>query len=93
MGRTLTADRVSALSGVVLWGFAPIGISANAARDLGGRFAALTLFGSEASGGSYAAIAALTNIPAILLAGVAHELVFTDSSRCRCSPSVRSVLR
>ncbi|KAI1791278.1 aquaporin-like protein [Ganoderma leucocontextum] len=67
--------------GVVIWGFAPVGIAMNAARDLGGRFAALTLFGSEASGGNYAAIAALTNIPAILLAGVVHELVFTDSSR------------
>lgn len=67
--------------GVSIWGFAPVGIAANAARDLGGRFAALTLFGSEASGGNYAAIAALTNIPAILLAGVVHDLVFTDSNR------------
>ena len=72
-------------SGVVVWGFAPVGISANAARDLGGRFAALTLFGSEANGGNYAAIAALTNIPAILFAGVVHDFVFTDSSRCKCA--------
>ncbi|PIL34027.1 transporter [Ganoderma sinense ZZ0214-1] len=67
--------------GVVVWGFAPVGVAANAARDLGGRFAALTLFGREASGGNYAAIAALTNIPAILLAGLVHDFVFMDSSR------------
>ena len=69
----------------MLWGFAPVGIAANAARDLGGRFAALTLFGTEASGGNYAAIAALTNIPAILLAGVFHDFVFIDSRRGQCT--------
>ena len=71
-------------SGVVIWGFAPVGVAANAARDLGGRFAALTLFGPAASGGNYAALAALTNIPAILLAGLFYELVFADSSRGAC---------
>ncbi|RDX47984.1 aquaporin-like protein [Lentinus brumalis] len=67
--------------GVVIWGFAPVGLAANAARDLGGRFAALTLFGSPASGGKYAAVSALTNIPATLIAGVFYELVFNDSAR------------
>ncbi|KAL1942757.1 hypothetical protein VTO73DRAFT_4997 [Trametes versicolor] len=67
--------------GVVVWGYSPIGLAANSARDLGGRFAALTLFGKAASGGNYAALAALTNIPATLLAGVFYELVFSDSTR------------
>lgn len=73
-------------SGVVIWGFAPVGLAANAARDLGGRFAAMTLFGRAASGGKYAAIAALTNIPATLIAGLFYELVFNDSARST-SPS------
>lgn len=68
-------------SGVLIWGFAPIGLAANAARDLGGRFAALTLFGQDATGGNYAAIAALMSIPATLLAGVFYELIFNDSQR------------
>ncbi|TBU30231.1 aquaporin-like protein [Dichomitus squalens] len=70
--------------GVVIWGFSPVGVAANAARDLGGRFAALTLFGTAASGGKYAALAALTNIPAILLAGLFYEVVFADSTRGAC---------
>ncbi|KAI8975902.1 aquaporin-like protein [Trametes punicea] len=67
--------------GVVIWGYAPVGVAANSARDLGGRFAALTLFGKAATGGNYAALASLTNIPATLLAGVFYELVFSDSTR------------
>ncbi|KAI0331216.1 aquaporin-like protein [Cubamyces sp. BRFM 1775] len=72
---------ISLAYGVVVWGYAPIGLAANSARDLGGRFAALTLFGRAASGGNYAALASLTNIPATLLAGVFYELVFNDSTR------------
>lgn len=34
-----------------------------------------------AAGGSYAAVAALTNIPATLLAYVLYELMLTDSDR------------
>ena len=70
---------------MIIWGFAPVGIAANAARDLGGRFAALTIFGRAAAGGNYAALAALTNIPATLLAGVFYELVLSDSQRSACS--------
>ncbi|PCH42982.1 aquaporin-like protein [Wolfiporia cocos MD-104 SS10] len=66
---------------VVIWGYAPVGLAANSARDVGGRLAALTLWGARASGGRYAAIAALTNIPATLLAGVFYELVFNDPDR------------
>lgn len=50
---------------------------------------ALSIWGTRASGGSYAAIAALTNIPATLLATFVYELVLTDSSR-GASPPVLS---
>ncbi|EJD06583.1 aquaporin-like protein [Fomitiporia mediterranea MF3/22] len=66
---------------VVIWGFAPNALAANSARDVGGRLAALTLWGKDASGGNYAAIAALTNIPAMLLAALFYEIFFHDSSR------------
>ena len=42
---------------------------------------ALTIWGMPAGGGSYAAIAALTNIPATLLAVAFYEFVLADSSR------------
>ncbi|CAK5263835.1 unnamed protein product [Mycena citricolor] len=65
-----------------IWGFAAVGLSANAARDLGGRFAAMSIWGSAAAGNKgYAAIAALTNIPATILACLVYELVFVDSDR------------
>ncbi|KAJ7654288.1 putative aquaporin 2 [Mycena rosella] len=67
---------------VAIWGFSAIGLSANSARDLGGRFAALTIWGKDAVGiPGYAAIAALTNIPATILACIVYELMFVDSDR------------
>ncbi|KAI0264432.1 aquaporin-like protein [Gloeopeniophorella convolvens] len=66
---------------VAIWGYIPNGLSANAARDVGGRLAAITIWGTRASGGRYAAIAALTNIPATLLACVFYEVILKDSSR------------
>ena len=71
-------------SGVIIWGFAPVGVALNAARDVGGRLAALTLFGRAAAGGNYAALAALVNVPATLIAGVVYEVVFADSQRSEC---------
>ncbi|OBZ67055.1 hypothetical protein A0H81_13012 [Grifola frondosa] len=65
----------------MLWSFSPTSLSSNTARDLGGRFAALTLWGKPAFGGSYAAIAALVNIPATFCAVVFYELIFYDSAR------------
>ncbi|KAK0472710.1 aquaporin-like protein [Armillaria novae-zelandiae] len=53
-------------SAVAIWGFAFPGLAANAARDVGGRLAALTIYGRQASGDPYAALAALTNIPATM---------------------------
>ncbi|PPQ66558.1 hypothetical protein CVT24_007123 [Panaeolus cyanescens] len=64
-----------------IWGFATPGISLNAARDVGARFLALTVWGTKAGGGSYAAITALTNIPATLLAVVVYEVFLVDSDR------------
>ncbi|EIW63166.1 aquaporin-like protein [Trametes versicolor FP-101664 SS1] len=66
---------------VVVWGYSPVGVATNAARDVGSRLMAMTIWGMPASGGSYAAIAALTNIPATLLAAVFYEVVLADSSR------------
>ena len=65
----------------VIWGFAPNGLAANSARDVGGRMAAMTIYGRGAAGGRYAAIAALTNIPAMLTAVLFYETFFFDSSR------------
>jgi hypothetical protein len=56
-------------------------VAANSARDIGGRLAALSIWGLKASGGNYAALAALTNIPAMLFAVVLYEFFLTDSSR------------
>ncbi|KAJ6566893.1 aquaporin-like protein [Mycena capillaripes] len=65
-----------------IWGFSAIGLSANSARDLGGRLAAMTIWGKAAAGiPGYAAIAALTNIPATILACIVYELMFVDSDR------------
>ncbi|KAI0829875.1 aquaporin-like protein [Trametes gibbosa] len=66
---------------VVVWGYSPVGVATNAARDVGCRLMALTIWGTAASGGTYAAISALTNIPATLLAAAFYECILADSSR------------
>ncbi|KAJ7059552.1 aquaporin-like protein, partial [Mycena amicta] len=68
---------------VMTWAFAANGLAANTARDLGGRFMALTIYGSGAVGSSkgYVAIAALANIPATILAYIVYEVMFVDSDR------------
>jgi len=68
---------------VAIWGFSAVGLSANAARDLGGRFAAMTIWGKDAVGPSkaYPAIAALVNIPATILAFMVYQFMLTDSDR------------
>ncbi|KZV84326.1 aquaporin-like protein [Exidia glandulosa HHB12029] len=75
----------------MIWGYAPVGLSANAARDVGGRLVALSVWGTKASGGTYAAIAALTNIPATLLAAFFYEFFLTDSARA-LNPAQRQFL-
>jgi glycerol uptake facilitator-like aquaporin len=66
---------------VAVWGFSPTALAANPARDVGGRLAALTIWGLDASGGPYAAIAALTAIPATLLGALLYEIFLTDYAR------------
>jgi len=65
----------------VIWGFSPIGLAANSARDIGGRLMVLCIWGTKAAGGPYAAIAALTNIPAMLLAASVYEFIIRDGDR------------
>lgn len=67
--------------GVCIWGYAPVGLAANTARDMGGRLLVLTIWGTKAAGGRYAAIAALTNIPSTLFAAAVYELFLADSNR------------
>ena len=62
--------------------FSVFSVAANTARDVGGRLAAIAVWGTRASGGRYAAIAALTNIPATVAAYAFYEFVFKDSNRC-----------
>lgn len=41
----------------------------------------MTIWGTDASGGAYAAIAALTNIPATICGALFYEFICLDSSR------------
>jgi hypothetical protein len=66
---------------MIIWGYAPIGLAANTARDVGGRMMAVAIWGTKANGGAYAAIAALTNILSTILSLIVYETIFTDSSR------------
>ncbi|KAF5381997.1 hypothetical protein D9615_004329 [Tricholomella constricta] len=72
---------VAVAYGTAIWGFSLAGLTANSARDIGGRLMAMTIWGRKAAGGRYAAIAALTNIPATLLAAAIYEFLLTDSDR------------
>jgi len=67
--------------GMIVWGFSVNGIAANAARDVGGRLVAVSVWGTQASGGAYAAIAALTNIPATILAALYYNIFLADTQR------------
>jgi hypothetical protein len=68
-------------SAVVIWCFAPNTVALNAARDLGGRLAAITIWGTRAFGGRYAAIGVLTNIAGFIIAYWLYQLVFYDARR------------
>ncbi|KLO17199.1 aquaporin-like protein [Schizopora paradoxa] len=64
-----------------IWGYAPVGLAANSARDVGARLFAMCIWGRQASGGNYAALAALTNIVSMIASATFYEIFFTDSSR------------
>ena len=59
-------------------------VAANSARDIGGRMMAMTIWGRQAAGGPYAAISALTNIPATVLAFLLYDVFLCSSSRSTC---------
>ena len=71
----------SLTSAMCIWGYGPVGVALNSARDLGGRFLVLTIWGTKGSGGSYAALTALTNLLATPIAVLFYEIFLTDSSR------------
>jgi len=64
-----------------IWGYAPVGLAANSARDVGARLMAMCIWGREAAGGNYAALSALTNIVSMIASAMFYEIFFTDSSR------------
>jgi len=72
---------ISFAYGVTIWGFAVPGAALNTARDMGSRLMAIIIWGVPAGGGTYAAIAGLTSIPATLLAAGIYEFLLTDSDR------------
>jgi hypothetical protein len=65
----------------ITWGYAPIGLATNTARDVGGPMMAVAIWETKANGGAYAAIAALTNILTSSLSLVVYDSIFADSSR------------
>jgi hypothetical protein len=65
---------------LMVWGFAPISISTNLAKDVGCRAVATLFYGSEAwTYRSYFWISMFVNIPATLFATCYYELVLRDS--------------
>jgi len=66
--------------GVMVWGFAPITISTNLARDFGCRIVAAIFFGSEAfTYRHYCWISILVNIPATIFGTTVYEVFLRDS--------------
>lgn len=66
---------------VVVSGFAPGAIALNTARDVGARFACGAIYGSQCFPAKYTALAALTNIPATIIAVALYTFIFSDSRR------------
>ncbi|KAF5359551.1 hypothetical protein D9756_003402 [Leucocoprinus leucothites] len=77
----LGAPCVALAYAAAIWSFAVPGIALNSARDVGGRLWAMSIWGLKAGGGKYAAIAALTNIPATIFAVAFYEIFLVDSDR------------
>ncbi|KAJ7735827.1 putative aquaporin 2 [Mycena maculata] len=79
---------ISLAYAVAIWSFSANGLAANAARDLGGRFTALTIWGMPGMSPSVPSCWWLVRgdrrtyeIPATLLACVMYELMLSDSDR------------
>jgi hypothetical protein len=66
---------------MLVQGFAPNGIAIDPARDIGGRLVAMSIWGTQAAGNNYSAIAALTAFPASLLGAAFYLGVLGDSER------------
>ena len=65
---------------IMVWGFAPISISTNLAKDLGCRLVVTLFYGTKAwTYRSYFWISLFVNIPATLFATCYYELVLRDS--------------
>lgn len=60
----------------VIWGYVPGTVATNAARDVGCRLGTIAIWGTKAWGGNYAALSALTCIPATLCAATYVSLYF-----------------
>ncbi|KAF5390064.1 hypothetical protein D9757_003778 [Collybiopsis confluens] len=67
--------------GAAVWGFSVPALAANPARDVGGRLAALTIYGKSAAGNNYSSIAALTSIPATLFGALVYQVFLADYAR------------
>ncbi|KAF9507353.1 hypothetical protein BS47DRAFT_1321320 [Hydnum rufescens UP504] len=78
---TTIAPLIGLAYGTMVWGFAPATIATNTARDLGARFAAVSIWGTEAWGGHYPAISAFTSLLSTLVAVMLYELFISDKSR------------
>jgi hypothetical protein len=64
----------------MIWGFAPVSISTNMAKDLGCRLVATIFFGAEAwTFRTYWWISLFVNIPATLFATAYYEMVLKDT--------------
>ncbi|KAF8310858.1 aquaporin-like protein [Clavulina sp. PMI_390] len=66
---------------VAIWGFVPLTVALNPARDFGGRILAVMMWGRHAWGGKYSAIGLLTAFPATLFATFLYQFFLVDYSR------------
>ncbi|KAG8857996.1 hypothetical protein FRB96_005487 [Tulasnella sp. 330] len=65
----------------IIWGYSPVSLVLNTARDLGGRFVARIFFGSGAFPAKYTALAVFTNILGTIIGGAIQILLLADSTR------------
>ncbi|KAF8314512.1 hypothetical protein DL93DRAFT_2080168 [Clavulina sp. PMI_390] len=78
---TMVPVLVGLLYAVVIWGYVPLTVALNPARDFGGRILAVMIWGKDAWGGTYSAIGLLTAFPATLFATFLYQIFLVDYSR------------